>query len=346
MKRHSSLPLFGASLRCAIITTAAVLNTHVFAGDVLMPAIPEYRTADTGEIPSFKLAAPLPDVAARLPVFTVKPFQGAVEYMEQISKRLGLSGKIVYNDKGKFALRTLAGEKDQQTLSMFEATGGFFYRYDKLIHAVPDRQPNLPDDEKAYDIALRFLKEHDLLPRDAVIDRQRVTFAKSRLVEFDGKTGKTLSEYVTGIDVRFPQLWDGHHVTGPGSKLYVAIGDQGRVLGVTKMWRESAGTPAYLPSIPPELALKNLQNRQGRLSVPSGCTLASIEQVTLAYWLESPKRQQRTSLPVYTVNGTCYSAEGDDLGKFEGYAAALASTDLRINMEKDRADLSQDDDSR
>ena len=332
----------GPLLVGAALTLIAVTATAATAP--LMPPIPVFRTAQIGTPPKLELAVELPAAPSHLAVYALETAPSGKEQISRLAAQLGLGGETLDNGSGKLALRDRPGEDAQQTLTLFEASGGFFYRYDKELFRIPEEQPRLPDEDTAHKIALDYLSQHGLLPRDAGIERDQVAFSRSRLVEFATDSGKTTRELVTHIEVRFPQVWDGQPVTGPGSKLYVAVGPEGKVLAVTRMWREGQASGAMLPAIAPAEALAYMQRSKGRLATPMGCQNASVEEVSLAYWAESPTVMQRTSLPVYRVQGQCYDAKGLRLGDFEGYAPAVLNESFRLDSGKDHPDPDQDRD--
>lgn len=342
MKRKQHMNIAIISTLMANVALLVGTITPVMAATPLMPAVPEFRTAQLGTPPEFKLATQLPKVAEIMPILAVKPFANGERYLRDVAARLNLVGESAKNGNGKLALRDYPKDIQQQTITMFEASGGFFYRYDKLLHAVPEKQAALPDDDKAFAIAVDFLTSSGLMPKDAIVNREQVSFSKPKLTEFYGETGETRREFTTSVEVRFPQFWEGHAVTGPGSKLYVALGEGGKVLGVTKMWREAAATQTYLPTIPPATALEGLLKGQGQMSVPAGCSTANVEKMDVAYWSSSPRQPQRTALPLYRVEGSCLNAKGQNLGGFEAYTAAVIGADLNLNTEKETPDLEQD----
>lgn len=179
---------------------------------------------------------------------------------------------------------------------------------------------------------MEFLHKRELLPEDALADLKSAIFSRPRLVERDAKEGRKLQEIVTGIEVRFPQAWEGNRVTGPGSKLYVAFAEGGKVLGVTRMWRQARKSKATLPSIPADEALGLLRQGHGPQSFPHDCVKAAVRRMELAYWSESPRAIQRVGLPVYRIQGVCMSADERDLGEFEAYAPAVRNRPFEIRQ--------------
>lgn len=312
-------------------------------GGALMPAIPAFRTSALEASPKLELSVEPPQVPDSLPVFEIVPGKPPEEALREAARAVGIELGAVRSEDGKLALHQGSKEPGQgSSLALFEASGGFFFMVDRLF-SPPAEQPSLPEDERAHALAVEYLKERGLLPEDALAGYETAELVRSTLVEFDGESGRDRRRVDVSVEVRLPQSWDGYRVTGPGSKLYVALGDGGEVLGVTRMWRQARRSEAKLPSIPPKESLELLAEGRGRQAYPTGCARAAVERLELAYWSASPRLPQRTALPVYRLRGTCTSAEGVDLGEFEAYAPAVRDVGFQIPQRSTR-DVHEDED--
>jgi hypothetical protein len=292
--------------------------------DYLFPKIPAYRTDGPPAPPKLVLKVSPPKVPANLNVYQVQPIKVDETSVQRLATAFGLQGKAQRLKDGKWEV-VEAGESSNQkrSLQIYEASGGLSYMFDNLIFAPVDQQPKLPSEKAAHELAMRFLKEKGLLPHDALSEIQQVHFSKPTLIERNAKEKKTLREIVTGIEVRLPRVLDGYQVAGPGSKLYIAFGEGERILGVTRVWREVKKSDRTLPSIRPGDAIRLLQQGVGVLDADPACVRADVTRMELVYWMEGPKAEQRVSLPVYRIEGTCVSAESKVLGTFKAYAPAV-----------------------
>lgn len=312
----------------ALITGWAFFSSPVASAqdkvDYLFPKIPAYRTDGPPVPPKLVLKMTPPDVPANLNVYQVQPIQVDEASVQRLAAAFGLQGKAQRLQDRKWEVVEAGESPDQKrSLQIYEASGGLSYMFDNLIFAPVDQQPKLPSEKAAHELAIRFLKEKGLLPHDALSEIQQVHFSKPTLIERSAKGKKTLREIVTSIEVRLPRILDGYRAVGPGSKLYVAFGEGERILGMTRVWREVKKSDRTLPSIRPKDALRLLQQGAGVFDADPTCVRADVTRMELAYWMEGPKAEQRVSLPVYRMEGTCVSAEGKASGGFKAYAPAV-----------------------
>ena len=326
------------------LISLSALNATVFAAT--NANIPSFRTsALNSTIPKFELKAALPFIASQVPLIETAMPDLKTNGIESVAKKLGLSGERVNNRRGKTRLRHNLDKPDQQSLVMFDASGGFVYKYDNKLHAVPDAQPKLPNDAEALKIAMDYLASNNLLNDKTDIDLNKVTFARAKLSQFDGKSGRVLKSFTTGVDVRFEQNWGNIPVSGPGSKLYVSIGDGGEVVGLSHILRKGQKTDVLLNTISSFEAFTNLtKNQDVQLSVPDGCVAAQIDQFKLVYWSASPKVSQRVAWPIYSISGQCKDKRGQDLGGFIAYADAVHMPDKLPKTKNQHVDKNQDHD--
>lgn len=335
----SKLALTGLTLiSLSSVSIAAFAGTNA--------SIPAFRTSALNTtVPKFELNVPLPFVASQLPLIETGHPDLNTNGITVVAKKLGLSGKSANNRRGKTRLRSNVDKSDQQSLVMFDASGGFVYKFDNKLHAIPEAQPNLPDDKEALNIARNFLASHNLLQGDIDVDLSKAVFSRAQLSQFDGKSGRILKSFTTGVDVRFEQSWENIPVSGPGSKLYVSIGDGGEVVGVSHILRKGKKTSTQLKTISPYEVFANLtKNKDVQLSVPVGCLSAQIDQFKLVYWSESPKKSQRVAWPVYSIAGQCKDKRGQDLGGFVAYADAALKPAKLPRTKTQHADKDQDND--
>lgn len=115
------------------------------------------------------------------------------------------------------------------------ATGDIRFRRN-MSRYLGDFAPKLPSGEEAQQIALRFLKENDLLPRDPGQLNLAHTGGLRATSVLDGdKPGPIIDKLVT---LSYSRVIDGLPVLGPGSKMVLDIGEGGEVVGLVRHWRE------------------------------------------------------------------------------------------------------------
>jgi hypothetical protein len=314
--RLTALGLVLASVPCA-----------AWAGEPILPAIPAFRTAANAAPPAFTVQAPLPAVPASLPVFRLAPLGSGQSYVQAVAGALGVAGEAGLDGLKWSVVQEGPAPLETRELTVFSPSGGFEYLLPERRYKFPSGAVDLPERSQAHQLALQLLQSSGLLPPGAVTDPNAAAFSELTFTKRDAALGADLETLRATLEVRFPQQWGAFRVTGPGSKLYVAFGHQGQVLGVTRMWRRAVDVQGTLASIPPAQALALLAQGHGRLAAPLGCSEARVSEVELLYWSESPRNVQVAGLPVYRVKGQCHAQGGTPLDTFEAYAPAVRAAD-------------------
>lgn len=311
--------------------------------DYIFPKIPPYRSFRP--TPEFAVKVPLPTVPVNLNFYEVQPITVNKDYVRRLAAALDLRAKARHLHGGRWeVVETPKHPLLKRSLHVYEASGGFSYEFDSLFFAPMEQQPKLPSEQEAWQLAVGFLKKNGLLPADAHTDIEQVHFSKPTLIERSAKEKKTLKEILTNIEVRFDRVLGGYRTAGPGSKLYVSFGEGGRILGITRIWRDVKKAAQTLPSIQPAQAIQLLRQGAGVLDADVACVQADVTHIYLVYWMESLKAQQRVSLPVYRIEGKCVSAEEKILGDFEAYAPAVLNSPFG-RIEGSPESLGKDDDA-
>ncbi len=324
--KKTSLTLLAMTLTLSltlspVLATAAAAQTRP---ETVFPNIPGWRTLGPAVRPQMTLArGAAPAVPPTLPSYALKPAAVTERSIQQLADTFGLRVSDMAPQHGKWEVDETGTDPSQKrSLSVFAASGAFTYTYDNLVYPATMTEPKLPARTEAHEAAVRFLKDSGLLPADALTGAGDVQFTNAVISERDGRDGRILRQVSTNLEVRFPRTLGGHAVTGPGAKLYVIFGDGGRVVGVTRAWREVEGAAESLPAVQAEEAVRMLQEGAGVIDVEASCSQAEITRMEVVYWMDSPRLEQRVALPVYHLEGRCLSATGAPAGDFEAYAPA------------------------
>lgn len=130
---------------------------------------------------------------------------------------------------------TFQGRFDTSIAFEFEpTTGDLSFQADPAgIDALADT-PGLPTDQDAVRRALQHLQGLDLLPEDP---RQLVVrhIGGERMAHFDGETTQDFAKVTM---VHFGRRIGGFDVGGPGSKIVVGLGENGRLVSLVRRWQE------------------------------------------------------------------------------------------------------------
>jgi hypothetical protein len=285
--------------------------------------------------PAFELTATDLPANNTMMVYKVENPVVTTDSVREIGGKLGFEGSAGYIDGDTKIAMLDEGAEEVRQLSVWVDSGAVEYAIvypDKLY---PPEPPNLPSEEEARQIAIDFLAQSGLLPPDATVDgsyeAEVVTGgtyaiekeASEEGVEEGGEIGpEVVEEYVAHLLVRFHRQIDGFPVTGSGNKFGVRIGDEGEVITIIKVWREV--TPYNEVVIKtPEQAYQELKSGAGSYYAPLDCEKVVVEQVYLAYWMESLDEHQEYVVPVYEFKGKCLNKDGEYLEDFTGWCEAV-----------------------
>ncbi len=252
---------------------------------------------------TFELATEFPAVDNEMMVYKAKAPDVTIEKVIEMGRKLGFEGSAGFiDDATKIAMLDESGGEVRQLMVWVNSGAVALLMPDKLYPPAP---PTLPSNEEAGKIATQFLAEAGLLPAGVYV---------SEVVE-GGTCSGPEGSYVAHLLVRFSYEIDRFSVTGTGAKFGVRIGDQGEVVDLYRVWRE---TEAYkeISIKAPQEAYQDLMAGKGSYVTPSECQKVVVEKISLAYWIEPAPEEQEYVVPVYEFKGKCLDGEGqyqDDL---------------------------------
>lgn len=132
-------------------------------------------------------------------------------------------------------LRLQGSAHPSTCLEITPLTGDISFQTDVKGMNLEASTPGLPAGQNAVRRALQHLRATGLLPGNV-----REMFVQHvgglRMAALDG-SGKT-TEFAKVTSVHFGRRIGGVNVSGPGSKIIVHLGEQGRLVGVTRRWME------------------------------------------------------------------------------------------------------------
>ncbi|MCZ7627037.1 MAG: hypothetical protein M5R38_15840 [Candidatus Methylomirabilis sp.] len=95
----------------------------------------------------------------------MQPIRVDEAYVQRLAAAFGLQEKPQRLQDRKWEVVEAGESSDQRrSLQIYEASGGLSYMFDNLIFAPVGRQPTLPSDAQAHQLAVHFLKGKGLLP--------------------------------------------------------------------------------------------------------------------------------------------------------------------------------------
>jgi len=246
----------------------------------------------------YSLTAEFPEVRDSCTLYRVVPAAVTEEQVREIAERFGLSGEPS-GRSGEFRLVDTT-KNPEEWLSVYAHSGAVAYRIpDRELPTEVTRQPDLPTDVEAEEIALAFLAKTGMQSPDARVVEVEVD--QKQEVWEAGATEPKVSYDITKA-VRFGRSLDGLPVYG--DEFAVILGDGGEVVGLVKTWREVA-PDGNVSLRSPEEAYEDLRAaRTVRPHVGGEYDQITIENVAIGYWMEPRGFVQDLVRPVYAFSGT------------------------------------------
>ena len=259
----------------------------------------------------FSLTAEFPEVPDSCTLYRVVP---ATLTAGEVANRLGLSGEVSERS-GEFYL--IDTTKDpEEWLSVYAHSGAVAYHIpDRELPAEVTRQPDLPADAEAEEIARAFLAKTGMASPDARV----VEIAVNQRHEVWSSGGdEPEASYDVTVAVRFGRSLDGLPVYG--DEFAVILGDGGDVVGLVKTWREVEPEGSVAVRSPEEAYADLLASRTVGPSGSAAYDRVTIENISLGYWMEPRGVVQDTVRPVYAFSGT--AVRDGALEPYVGYVSA------------------------
>ena len=175
------------------------------------------------------------------------------------------------------------------------STDSFFEGTPKLMEV----KSSIPSETEAPALAVKAMEKYGGIPDNAVLHKvESVYMNKFNL------TSNTIEErYPQWTLVIYEQQIRGSPVIGPGAEIWIALGENGELLQVDKVWR----TVEYaedVPVISAEEAYEKLQKGELLEKYQSPLAGIKISDIRLGYYAEDRARDQKYFTPVWIFTGT------------------------------------------
>ena len=262
----------------------------------------------------FSLTAEFPEVPDSCTLYRAVPATVTGEEVRGIAGRFGLSGEL--SEKSR-EFRLVDTSKDpEERLTVYADSGAVAYHIpDRELPAEMTRQPDLPADAEAEEIARAFLAKTGMASPDARV----VEIAVNQRHEVWSSGGdEPEASYDVTVAVRFGRSLDGLPVYG--DEFAVILGDGGDVVGLVKTWREVEPEGSVAVRSPEEAYADLLASRTVGPSGSAAYDRVTIENISLGYWMEPRGVVQDTVRPVYAFSGT--AVRDGALEPYVGYVSA------------------------
>lgn len=202
-------------------------------------------------------------------------------------------------------------------VTLTKNSGSAEYMNAKRPNEKQDAPEYLPSDAEAIEIATKFLKDRDLFPEGAVdptIYRENAyTIGKGDEIYY-GKIGVWYHRMLNGLKV-------------DGTQLVVYVGGNGDVIGYYANWRNYEPYKEY-PVTSPQVAFDKLKTKGVPVGMNNPDTMASIDDVYLAYETTAGAYKEDFLKPVWVFKGNV-SVDGKPAMPIEQYIPALTDDSVK-----------------
>lgn len=236
-----------------------------------------------------------------MPIYRVATPAVSAEQVRGLAEAtLGIAGEIERLD-GWLAIRS-----GDQVVELSQASGAAWVaNWSQLWR--PEIEPTLPDSEKAIASARAFFGRTGLLPGDTTEHAIRVSYAglgATHAAFFNPKAGERQSRQLD-VQVLYQVRVRDLPVVGGGGEFNLTLGDGGRIIGYSGLWRPVVGIETESPLISPEEANRRFHELTG------GTKIAFFESF-LAYYSAPPNEKQQYLYPVYVYRAKAI-VDGDTI---------------------------------
>ncbi len=237
----------------------------------------------------------LPKTPEQLMVYRVVTPKVDIQWVKKLAKKFfGISGPV----RKRQIIYVAEGMLDGVPFKLIVRfdTGSFLLRNSAFYKAKSKKRyvGDFPDPEESKKIALKFLRDHQMLPEDAY--------------------PRGVADNTEGADVMSVGLGrrlNGIEFRGAGAEIIVAIGRNGNRASVKKAWQKLVPFQEY-EIITPESAVKRIKRGKAELNGQKG----SIKDVKLVYYASPVPREYVQ--PIYFLG--CKDEQG---AEFEGLIEAV-----------------------
>ena len=250
---------------------------------------------------AFVLNITFPKISDSYLVYKTVTPEVTTDYVEDIGRTFGLTGtaKPYIEATGEICLvDETKGVREQ--VSVYRYSGAVVYEIpDKGFPTYIDSQPILPSENDAKEIALDYLMNRNLLPRDAEFTN----------VEVNQIIGNATVSYNVTLAVRFSRNFNDIPVCGHDG-LSVIIGNNSEVLGLVMNWRAVEPYKEISIKTPEEAYEDLIAGKSVQPPLETMLDQATINEISIGYWMEQRINKQEFVLPVYAFTGTAIDSEG------------------------------------
>lgn len=286
------------------VVAIAIVVVGIMYGLNLMNVFPTVQQGKAVETPVPTSLQPTSDIAGRQSYSLVlnatlpNGVDSVLVYktvQPNVTKDLTLAYAKKFNVTGQLRGDTSVQSDDlRYGITVTKKSGSVEYMDQDRPNKKMDSPSQLPSDEQAEQIAMKFLQERDLMPEGA-----EMVIPPDRENAYQLNDNGTTTTIYGEVDVWFHRTLNGLNVKG--TQLEVEIGGNGDIIGYYANWRNYTPYKEY-PIISAQDALVQLKQK----GVPVGDFTpdrVSIDNVYLAYYTKAGAYQEDYLQPVWVFKG-------------------------------------------
>jgi hypothetical protein len=236
-----------------------------------------------------------PKMPAQQSVCLMRPRRidgAAMDLASKCAERFGVKARP--QDMGA---RMIARD-EQSSLEYFVATGSVRYSARPGQKSEAEYQPRLPDEKEAVDLAMRKLREMDLMHTSAAVHSVtdlEYCFRKA------GDKEDTVFPIARQVNMRFKEA--GLPFFGPGAKIQVSVGEGGSVDEMLRFWRE-VDVAGEATTISPDHLMDILMRDESFAQLRAGEASVQFHDCQIGFYALPPREVQDMFVPVFALSGT------------------------------------------
>ncbi|KRB92578.1 hypothetical protein [Duganella sp. Root198D2] len=236
-----------------------------------------------------------PKMPAQQSVCLLRPRRiegAAMDLASKFAERFGVQARP--QDMGA---RMIARD-ERSSLEYFVATGSVRYSTRPGQKSEAEYQPRLPDEKEAIDLAMKRLRELDLMHSSAAVHSVtdlEYSFRKA------GDKEETVFPIARQVNMRFKEA--GLPCFGPGAKIQVALGEGGNMDELLRFWRE-VDVAGEAITLSPDHLTDILMRDESFAQLRAGEASVQFHDCQVGFYALPPREVQGMIVPVFALSGT------------------------------------------
>jgi hypothetical protein len=299
----------------------------------LIYQLPSAQGITSNDIPSFPhivglsgqytLAISYPVMNDSYPIYKTIPPDATNDNIKHIGTLFDVNGEVEESVPSIGEVQIIDDTKKPTNRLLFYTNSGA-YRYDipdKIYPYATDEQPDLPSDVEAEEIALKYLKERNLLSNDIHLSTVSIG-SRSGVSTPDDSRIFNLTK-----NIAFEKDIEGIPVYNAG--ITVTIGEKGEIVGVSDTVRQIDAKPfKYVKLITPEDAYQKLTAQDVIIKyLQEDYDKIIVRDISLGYWMDIKTKPQKYVLPIYVF--TCENIRGNSKEQVLQYVSAVDPSEIQ-----------------